>query len=79
MKACSKCRSKKNGYYADPRASDGLQSQCKVCMNAKSKRLYARQQAARAAYNRDYYRRHRAEILNRMSKNYLARHRQTST
>lgn len=35
MKACTKCGSTSNGFYADKRNKDGLQSQCKACQLEK--------------------------------------------
>ena len=49
-KACTKCGSRKprEGFYADERTTDRLQSQCKACHNAARRARYAADPNSRA-------------------------------
>ena len=42
MKACKRCGSDTNGFYAQKRNSDGLRPYCKVCDKAQFRITYAK-------------------------------------
>ena len=42
MKACKRCGSDTNGFYAQKRNSDGLRPYCKVCDKAQFRITYDR-------------------------------------
>lgn len=58
-------------FYADRRARDGLQSQCKSCMNAKSRAYYAANMTAIAKQQRGYYIENREKVLDRVRRRYV--------
>lgn len=61
-KHCPECDTTKQitDFYKDRRRHDGLQGRCKECSKARSKQHYELNREKIAAYNRDYYRRHKA-------------------
>ena len=65
IKNCSKCGSisLKTNYYKDERASDGLQSACKNCMNSYTKSYHTKNKEKMKKFYIDYHQANKDKIL----------------
>jgi hypothetical protein len=72
MKTCSKCRSTTDAFYADRRASDGLQSQCKPCVRADQKAHYENHRVEYSDRHKALYEQSNDAVKQRMKTHYAA-------
>lgn len=75
MKHCAKCGSTENGYTKDKRATDGLNSWCKLCTQAASKK-WARENPEKQLRRTQIWNTNNREQVNKLSREWSARNQE---
>lgn len=74
-KPCARCGSTANGYTKDKRATDGLNSWCRLCTQVASKKWYQANAERRLEVAREWASKNK-ECVNRIARNWSAKNRE---